>query len=222
MFGEMRLLWLLRTLIDWIRINGLTRCRSSADRSGVCFFDLPPEIRLNIYQLAFDDGTCQYYHTLLPVRGLTPCLCEGETLLQVSRLVRNEAISIFYGQHLFRFVLKQENRLNLLKWIESRDEDAVAQIRHLHFGDYHDLGQDETYWWPDHRYHHTLVSVDLSERKPKARVLNGDRICCERPTMEYTMPLVNKLLGALPERDGRAVLTKEDLANLLHAPGWWT
>jgi hypothetical protein len=73
------------------------------------FFDLPAELRNNIYHMVLIHGSSKRVE--VHSSGI-----EEPAILLISKQIRNEAVGIYYGQKEFHFTIHLHNSDLLLKW----------------------------------------------------------------------------------------------------------
>lgn len=171
------------------------------------FFNLPPEIRNKIYELAFTCHRRKAYNPVLHYRQIQPCGCFAQPLMRVSRQMRSETVSLHYNTHEFHFVLYSPNKAVLLSWLDNVARDSVPCIRRFVIKRYVE-GQ----------------ILYLGERIKTITIdLNGEQSETEIRVAGNQMDLpgdVHQLLCDLPCSDGRQELSREKLLEMFDAVGW--
>lgn len=93
------------------------------------FSHLPPEIRLQIYYLALPT---QHPYIIGRDYGHRSSNLEYPSLLHLSRRLRQESLSLFFGSNTFIIDIHELNDLkHFLKWIDVTNDEVLASIKDL-------------------------------------------------------------------------------------------
>lgn len=124
-------------------------------------------------------------------------------LFRVSRQIRNEAQAVFFGNHQVHFTLLPSRERFIRAWTEFQDESAIAAIRKVSLSTF--KGRTWAEWFV----------IDLSQDPPTvdARTKNKWKESRRQPILD--------ILLRLTRVEGKSVLTKTALWEILNAVGWY-
>lgn len=104
-------------------LPALARRPPPPQRGGTCFFDLPPELRIEIYRLALSSVRI---HILPPNCS---SLNNPHSLVLTSRQVRNEVLPLIHNSCPIRIDVTDFNFDGLLAWMARMPPDQEANLR---------------------------------------------------------------------------------------------
>lgn len=170
--------------------------------SKTSFFDLPAEIRNDIYALAVIEEQ--------PIAARLPF--KVPPITQVCHQTRIEALPVFYAGNHFDLDIESTDYsiTNLRCWLNAIGSQSILCIRKIHVPKWV-VGRSDTPY-PD-------VDIDFSKAwrnfatlsSPLGRASEVDQVRAE------LMGKLNQLMKSLVKQDGEVMLTAEDLVMLLKA-----
>ena len=190
---------------------------------------IPPEVRRHIFRLLFPCiASKEDYSNPILTRRLAPvnhprylCYrCSGEILTQVCSQLRAESLRLCYSAHEIRFQLWKDHRPALEAWLDVLPEDAVMYLRrfrlHTQFlGEEVNRSSAPSYGSQSPAY----IQVNLNATEIEKTVINGESLIKER--LAEPTERVLEIIKALPNVDGRPVLTKPALLRIVEEVGWF-
>ena len=147
-------------------------------------------------------------------------LCPGEVLTQVSHKTRQDALPILYGSHEFRLQLWKDHRPALESWLSAVNDEVVSHIRrfriHTQFlGEAIDIARSPNYGSAMPGY----LQINLDAEAGANYVIISDS--WTRHLLADSSRRVMEIVDALPRMEGKPVLTRKALLEMIDAVGWF-
>lgn len=196
---------------------------SRTEKKQATFLGLPPELRNSIYSLMFTFGDCKPYNPVPAYRGLHSCQCRGQTLMRVCRQTRQETLALFYQNHEFRLLLDDDHKFAVQLWLDSLAPDAFNHIKRFQFRqkERRDEGQ---YWrWTNVYATFVIGEADVEVNVVATSEAAASRFARENVRMEAFEEVeasFKKVAASMDRFEGRPVLTREKMLELLEVVGW--
>ncbi|KAF2163569.1 hypothetical protein M409DRAFT_57454 [Zasmidium cellare ATCC 36951] len=187
------------------------------------FLGLPPELRNSIYALVFTFGDCKPYNPVPAYRGLHSCQCRGQTLMRVCRQTRKETLALFYQNHEFRLLLSDDHKLAVQTWLDSLAPDAFNHIKRFQFRQKERRYEGQYWRWTNVYATFVIGEADVEVAVVVTSEATVSRSTHEKVEMEASEELeasFKKVAASMDKVEGRPVLTRAKMLELLEVVGW--